>query len=83
MHLYEESSRWHDTIDKIYDGYSVSDYAPHKDGMVKYCSLLVQTSWWWTIICSEHVEDNLIEINDYEKVCKNKWLRKSVFLTYE
>jgi len=25
--------------------------------MVKYCKLLVQTPWWWTIICSKHVED--------------------------
>ena len=25
--------------------------------MVKYCKMLVQISWWWTIICSKHVED--------------------------
>jgi len=29
----------------------------------KYCNLLVQTSWWWTNICSKHAEDNLIEVN--------------------
>ena len=32
---------------------------------------LPATSWWWTIICSKHVEDNLIW---------NKLLRKSVHL---
>jgi hypothetical protein len=26
---------------------------------VKYFKLLVQASWWWTIICSKHFEDNL------------------------
>jgi hypothetical protein len=31
--------------------------------MVKYCKLLVQNSWWWTINCSKHFEDKLSEIN--------------------
>jgi len=35
MHLYEESSCWHSTID----------------------------AWWWTIICSKHIEDKLSETN--------------------
>ena len=40
--------------------------------MVKYCKMLMQTSsWWWTITCSKHVEDNLSE---------NKLLRKGVHL---
>jgi len=36
--------------------------------MVRYRKLLVQASWWWTIICSKHVEGNLIEINYKESV---------------
>jgi len=32
--------------------------------MVKYCKLLVQNSWWWTITWSKHVEDNLSEIRE-------------------
>jgi len=31
--------------------------------MVKYCNMLAQnSSWWWTVNCSKHVEDNLCEI---------------------
>jgi len=25
------------------------------------CTMYKHTSWWWTIICSKHVEDNLIK----------------------
>jgi hypothetical protein len=36
--------------------------------MVKYCKLLVQnSSWWWTVTCSKHVEDTLSEIDYKEK----------------
>ena len=35
---------------------------------MKYCKLLVQT-WWWTIICSYHVEDNLIWNKLLRRVC--------------
>ena len=69
------SSRWQDMFDSKHilsaTGHLIS-------GMKKYCDLLVQTSWWWTIICSKHMEDNLIEINYWKKVCISL-----VFLIYE
>jgi hypothetical protein len=41
--------------------------------IVKYCKQLVQnSSWWWTITFSKHVEDKLSEINYYEK-CASSW----------
>jgi hypothetical protein len=35
---------------------------------VKYCKLLVQTSWWWKIIWSKHIEDRVGEINYFKKM---------------
>jgi hypothetical protein len=32
--------------------------------IVKYCKLFLQnSSWWWTITCLKHIEDNLSEID--------------------
>ena len=41
--------------------------------VVNYCKLIVQnSSWWWTVTCSKHVEDKLSEINSQEK-CASFW----------
>ena len=45
---------------------------------ILYAACTEITSWWWTIICSNHVEDSLIGINWWEKVCI-----LLVFLTYK
>jgi hypothetical protein len=59
--VYEESGHWHNTIDTVSRIESATRLFIRC--MKKYCKLPVQSSWWWTIICSKHVEDNLIEVN--------------------
>ena len=71
--LHEESSRWHDTIDGMSTNRVVSATRLLLGYTVKYCKLPVQnSSWWWTITCSKHVEDKISEIN-YDEKCASCW----------
>ena len=67
---YEEFICWNDTCNIIP---IVSATIVLITCMAKYRKLLVQnSSWWRNVICSRHVEDNLIEIN-YIEICAPCW----------
>ena len=44
------------------------------------CTMYKHTSWWWTIICSKHLEDNLIKKKNKPK-CAYCWSFSCVCIT--
>ena len=71
MHLYKQSSCWHDVFDT--HTHHVENYTSYFNAWFNTIKLLVQTSWRWTRSFSKHVENNIIDLNHSWKKCASCW----------